>query len=94
MKYLFLVIMLLTSSAFANEAKVLSEQKITLGGENTPIQLRTVCVDGYKFLITGRAQLYRDVVLPSGVALAAAMQYDTTQMFENQNGVSVPSTCE
>ena len=88
MKYLLLATMFLASAVFANEAKVLSKQEISLK-KNSRIVLRTVCVDGYKFLITGRYD--REYIMGEGVALA--MQYDTTQMFENQNGVSVPSEC-
>jgi len=88
MKYLLLVTMFIASAVFADEdedANVLSKQVIKIDKKER-IYLRTICIDGYKFFNS-----YRLTV--GGMNDYRLIGFSTVQMFENQNGVSVPSEC-
>jgi hypothetical protein len=80
MKYLLLVVMSLSTLAFAKDK--IDAEVIKVKADRTDIELRILCIDGHKFLNTDRR-------IGSNV-----MQNSTIQMFEEKNGVSVPSTCE
>ena len=61
------------------EANVLSREAIqTTYGVETFLHI--VCVDGYKFILTADQN--------------KRLPVNTTQMFEEKNGVSVPSKCD
>ena len=51
--------------------------------------LRTVCVDGYKFVIANRF----DRETAKGNELELTSSISITQFYENQNGNAVPSKC-
>ena len=79
MRFILLVTILFSSIGFAEEYP---EAKVIKQEQIKSIKFRTVCIDGYKFLNTDR-QISKHVLNNS-----------TIQMFEEKNGVSVPSRCE
>ena len=79
MRFYLITTVLLSTISFAEEYP---EAKIIKQEQIKSIKFRTVWIDGYKFLNTDR-QISKHVLNNS-----------TIQMFEDKNGVSVPSKCE
>ena len=79
MRFYLIATILLSTMSFAEEYQ---EAKLIKQEQIKSIKFRTVCIDGYKFLNTDR-QISKHVLNNS-----------TIQMFEEKNGVSVPSECK
>jgi hypothetical protein len=79
MKIYLIATILVSAISFAEEY---SETKVIKEEQIKSIKFKTICIDGYKFLNTDR-QISKHVLNNS-----------TIQMFEEKNGVSVPSKCE
>jgi hypothetical protein len=79
MRFYLIATILLSTISFAEEYP---EAKVIKQEQIKSIKFRTVCIDGYKFLNTDR-QISKHVLNNS-----------TIQIFEEKNGVSVPSKCK
>ena len=79
MKIYLIATILVSATSFAEEY---SETKVIKEEQIKSIKFKTVCIDGYKFLNTDR-QISKHVLNNS-----------TIQMFEEKNGVTVPSKCD
>ena len=91
MKKLFgmIAIVLLFSSVVFGETTKLSETIIKHNnGNDVVFAVRTICTDGYKFVVV-RSLDKRGVPATGGITAGLAI----TQSYENQNGKAVPAQC-
>ena len=90
MKKLFgmIAIVLLFSSVVFGKTTKLSETQIKHNKGIIVFAVRTICVDGYKFVVTRDKAVYGNAVT-GGVGLSLS----TVQFYENQNGKAVPAKC-
>ena len=79
MRFYLIATILLSTIGFADEYP---EANVIKQEQIKSIKFRILCIDGYKFLNTDR-QISKHVLNNS-----------TIQMFEEKNGISVPSKCE
>ena len=90
MKKLFgmIAIVLLFSSVVFAGTRLLNETKVE--GEDGVLKfaVRTICTDGYKFVVVRSVDM-RGKHVSGGITAGLAI----TQSYENQNGKAVPARC-
>ena len=105
MKKLFgmIAILLLFSSVVFGETTKLSETQIKHNnGNDVVFAVRTICVDGYKFVVTRDIETMKDfqrggTFTEQGnwgtTSVSISTTVSTVQFYENQNGKAVPAKC-
>ena len=81
------IVLLFSSVVFAKTTK-LTETQIKSNKGGIVFAVRTVCVDGYKFVVV-RDREARGIPGAGGITVSVSM----VQFYENQNGKAVPAKC-
>ena len=85
------IVLLFSSTVFAG-TKLLNETLIKGKDHYIKFAVRTICVDGYKFVVTRDLQnAYEHSSKWGSVSISTTVS--TVQFYENQNGKAVPAKC-
>jgi hypothetical protein len=87
MKTLLTLFVLLFSSSVLAESKLIHRDVIS------GFAIRTICIDGYKFVVVRDLQQSRDKRNEYNIEGTLTTSLSIVQFYENQNGKSVPASC-
>ena len=86
------IVLLFSSVVFAKTTK-LSETQIKSNDGEYVVAVRTICVDGYKFVVTRDVKHDFHQQIGRWGTTSVSTTLSTVQFYENQNGNAVPAKC-